>query len=95
MTRIAAMSSGVAVSPASIAAGSPGDSRRMRKTMSATMNSTGIVAATRCRRKPSIAGSGYFFLSSETFQNQVPEPAGIPFTWSRKAMRGKYSPSGA
>ena len=41
---------GVAASPAIIAAGSPGVSRSIRNTSTATTNSTGIVASTRRTR---------------------------------------------
>src|SRR5476651_1640846 len=49
--RISATWSGLAASPAMIAAGSPGVSRSIRNTNTATISRTGMVAATRLARK--------------------------------------------
>src|SRR5580692_963251 len=53
--RMRSSCSGVALSPARIAAGSPGVSRNSRNTNSATTPITGIAASTRRRRYPSIS----------------------------------------
>ena len=53
---MAAICSVVAASPARIAAGSPGVSRSMRNTSTATTSSTGMVAATRRARNAHISG---------------------------------------
>src|SRR5687767_11177896 len=59
LARIAAICSELAASPARIAAGSPGVSRSMRKTSTATISSTGIVANNRLTINPIIKKAPY------------------------------------
>src|SRR5688572_24710777 len=54
LARMAAICSAFAASPARIAAGSPGVSRSMRNTSTATMSSTGIVANNRRTMNPTM-----------------------------------------